>query len=1530
MSNNQLPIDYSKTQIITAVSHNRTTIVSGETGCGKSTSIPVFLYQLHKGQCRIICTQPRRVACINIATRVAKVLNVTMGEEVGYHIGMDTKFNSHTKILFVTTGIMLNYLLHDHLKLQQVNYIILDEVHERDLDLDFVFLLTKCLMSEMHNFKIVLMSATINASIFAGYFGTNEIRKERLLTIALGQDFNQDDYKDELKETEHPYEELEELSIKDSQNQSKSETFQLTKKEDFDDPTLHIRHNFDPHALQHSKGEQSNSYQIKRVKEQTPNPSISHSPNVGIEPRRPESIKQKDETTNTQKYKHGFLQPYAPIITIYAHKDYWTKTLFLEDFSNFFGFRPTSPINYSDYNLSKQNAQLIEEFVDISVEMIIFIIKNEQTVSSSLEPNIKVEASNTEHGKYKFLIFLPGLAEIYYYNNKLERMLEEHNVRNFEIILLHSQIQKNFSLTNFEPNKVYLLLATNIAESSITIPNVGYVFDFCLTKEQVIKDSRVGVLELVWTSKASSLQRKGRTGRMNNGYCFHMLNKRFFENLSEFVNPEINRIPLDKLILRTNVIFNELQRALTKKSNPNKNEMHGSLQTDFNDGLFDSTKNHSNEGYRQNQRDTRQIKHEGNQLAKQDSFKPNSRHNREYRFPFLALIFSSPYKCLKLALEPPEEAQIRDSVNYLLSIKAIRYRNEHFNLALTGYVPNQKYGQSQFNKMYNKKQCQSQISMDEEFDNTFFGKLYSELPCNVSLIKLIFYGRMFNCLDDCINLAAILNCRKSIFKFSEVSSPDDIEQFYNVIHAYDGGQNSDLIVMAKLYEEWENRFCSHLLDNASVRNVFQIKSSMKRMGGDQKRMHDWIKSRYLNLSSLFEILEQKFDLLKKIKQIEPTFFEKHTDGIKPLFVPGTDDFVICKYPELMPKVDAYFFSQSSVLKTENNSEPNLLIPKHETGLYNERLKFVFLSAFFPMVLRAYKKPLDEIRKEIAHVENNLKMNSVNTIKIQNSRLRKFLEDKKAESTEAEITYILQYYEKYVLAMYETTYGRYIKKSAFQNYEMFIEFHEEHAQQIIEKIRFIHNYFTQEKISAKVFSFKKGNYSIYVEDVAPEQVDDGPVKIGPKEEGDQCRPRQILTEEIEQMVAGFSKISYLHSLDFEDALEKKELFIQSNSINRNANLKKDTEELFFVAYEIMETMSRRYFCKGITLLPNYDSIFEIFILLFSPENSWKFSEFGAIELILYQGVQYNFKFWYDEEDLKEIRSLKTRINKFMETYEPIVNEDSYYKALTKLLTKQRKKFYFGERWLQMFRVFDQLDNSDTRPENPGLKIGQRQVQQKRSFDELYNQYIQWKRKLISHLDYLKKILHLSKSRLCCGKCQSRLFDACCLLPETQFGILRRVESRPYLLLKKLAKGSVTSNVVKDHEQFLDAVEVMGMTVTYYYFCQSMHLIGIGVAPPPSPSVPKSRQPDDFFYIPNFADLFLIHPDNSRQDYDNQSFRGDELLRREEQACVMRNRCLHEFVCHICEHDHPMERFDDAYSHFNSKMHIENEAEFRKIL
>ena len=103
--------------------------------------IPVFLYKHFGG--KIICTQPRRIACINIAKRVSILLNSKLGQLVGFHIGHTKCYNRRTAILFVTDGILLNYLLYNSGFLGGVRFIVLDEVHERSLDIDYILLIVK-------------------------------------------------------------------------------------------------------------------------------------------------------------------------------------------------------------------------------------------------------------------------------------------------------------------------------------------------------------------------------------------------------------------------------------------------------------------------------------------------------------------------------------------------------------------------------------------------------------------------------------------------------------------------------------------------------------------------------------------------------------------------------------------------------------------------------------------------------------------------------------------------------------------------------------------------------------------------------------------------------------------------------------------------------------------------------------------------------------------------------------------------------------------------------------------------------------------------------------------------------------------------------------------------------------------------------------------------------------------------------------------------------------------------------------------
>lgn len=128
----------------------------------------------------------------------------------------------------------------------------------------------------------------------------------------------------------------------------------------------------------------------------------------------------------------------------------------------------------------------------------------------------------------------------------------------FDVIQLHSTtLNSDISNRLYEQDKRYVkvIVATNIAESSITVPGVKYIIDFCATKEvRYNPKSRLENLQLIWASQASCNQRAGRTGRVCDGFVFRMIEKEFFFSLPKYSTPEIQRCSLDRLILRIKLL----------------------------------------------------------------------------------------------------------------------------------------------------------------------------------------------------------------------------------------------------------------------------------------------------------------------------------------------------------------------------------------------------------------------------------------------------------------------------------------------------------------------------------------------------------------------------------------------------------------------------------------------------------------------------------------------------------------------------------------------------------------------------------------------------------------------------------------------------------------------------------------------------------------------------------------------------------------------------------------------------------------
>jgi len=162
-------------------------------GCGKTTQVPQYILDKCKEDnrvCNIVVTQPRKIAAISVAKRVCYERGWPMETVVGFQVGMETKTTKNTLLTFVTTGVLLQKLI-SRKTLSDYTHIVIDEVHERDLESDLLLLIIKKIMAadrdgkESH-VKLILMSATIESRKFEDYFVfRNEFEEMRPRVIKI-------------------------------------------------------------------------------------------------------------------------------------------------------------------------------------------------------------------------------------------------------------------------------------------------------------------------------------------------------------------------------------------------------------------------------------------------------------------------------------------------------------------------------------------------------------------------------------------------------------------------------------------------------------------------------------------------------------------------------------------------------------------------------------------------------------------------------------------------------------------------------------------------------------------------------------------------------------------------------------------------------------------------------------------------------------------------------------------------------------------------------------------------------------------------------------------------------------------------------------------------------------------------------------------------------------------------------------------------------------------------------------------------
>jgi ATP-dependent helicase HrpA len=253
----ELPIVAHRDKIIETIVQHNAVIISGDTGSGKTTQLPKMCLEAGRGQKKMIgCTQPRRIAAITVAERVAQELGREYGSLVGHKIRFQDKTTKSTKIKFMTDGILLAETRSDQ-GLHAYDTLIIDEAHERSLNIDFLLGYAKQLLLKRKNLKVIITSATIDTEKFSAHFNNAPIIEVSGRTYPVEVRYRPPDQDKDNKEN-NSYIDLAVQEVFDLRRRKESGDiliFMPTER-DINETIELLKQELDPPALQKKKGQQ--------------------------------------------------------------------------------------------------------------------------------------------------------------------------------------------------------------------------------------------------------------------------------------------------------------------------------------------------------------------------------------------------------------------------------------------------------------------------------------------------------------------------------------------------------------------------------------------------------------------------------------------------------------------------------------------------------------------------------------------------------------------------------------------------------------------------------------------------------------------------------------------------------------------------------------------------------------------------------------------------------------------------------------------------------------------------------------------------------------------------------------------------------------------------------------------------------------------------------------------------------------------------------------------------------------------------
>ena len=560
-----LPMHAMKDEVLSMVQNNTYSILVAETGAGKSTQLPQFLLEKSiadgvGAECRIFCIQPRRIAAASLARRVSAERGEKLGETVGYKVRFDSQvMQTSGSITYCTTGIMLQLLQNSPSFLDSVSYILLDEVHERQIDLDLLMLyLKRAIKSRRARGEripnIVVMSATLDVDLFASYFENKAPDGQFIPAPNIrvpGRSFPVqkhylDDFLGRLTDVYSPG--VLSIFLQELHTKRYLERYGLFPGSQLEEKEL----GQEDVAAESELPEIESPELLEVVEALDAGPGAGPATEPVPEPTEPVPESTETVSESTETATESTPEPAETAEPAESAESAETTK------STAARLKSEQAPNESEETRSEGEELFDEERPEAEAEIEpepLALDEDHYVPTNLIGLAIGYVLSTSTEGA--ILVFLPGLrylidAEKFLLENGSLLGLDFADKDRFKIMQLHSSLPEGQMelFSELQPGCRRIILATTIAETSVTIPDVKYVIDSGKLHQSVYEPrSRLSRMVCRWTSQSSIHQRAGRAGRLRNGEYFGVFPRSVQEQLRITALPELKMADLQRTAL---------------------------------------------------------------------------------------------------------------------------------------------------------------------------------------------------------------------------------------------------------------------------------------------------------------------------------------------------------------------------------------------------------------------------------------------------------------------------------------------------------------------------------------------------------------------------------------------------------------------------------------------------------------------------------------------------------------------------------------------------------------------------------------------------------------------------------------------------------------------------------------------------------------------------------------------------------------------------------------------------------------------